>query len=179
MDIGTTAAAAALAGFASEISGYSFAELDAGNVPGGLQTTVFIAQQEQILMNEYHGLATYDADASSATVPATAFGLQNITLGDFMKSVMSDLPSLEKALPAVFGAGSASAMLSTFASDFPDLAEEATALMHASSFTAALSELATVDPTIYNQVTNASGAMAVLEALGRNHAGVAVSHHSV
>ena len=100
VELGTQADAAQLSSFASAISGYSLGELEAGQVPVSAQTISALTQAAGTLMDEHHSLGGYDADAASAVVPATAYGLQNTSMTQFMASVATDAKALLADIPA-------------------------------------------------------------------------------
>ena len=176
VELGTQADAAQLSGFASAISGYSLGKLEAGQVPVSAQTISALTQEAGTLMDEYHGLGGYDADAASATISATAYGLQNTSMTQFMASLATDAKALLADVPKIFSASSPAAAFSQFASDFPDLAKEVTSMMHAQSFQTALGRLETVDPTIYKAITSPQGMAALVEALGQHSVGLMPFH---
>ena len=168
VQLGTNADAAQLSGFASAISGYSLGELEAGQVPVSAQTISALTQAAGTLMNEHHGLGGYDTDAASAVVSATAYGLQDTSMTQFMASVASDAKALLADIPKIFSAPNPTAAFSRFAGDFPDLAKEVTSMMHAQSFQAGLGRLQTVDPAIYTAITSPQGMAALVGALGQH-----------
>ncbi len=148
VQLGTAADAAELAPFASAISGYSLQALETGATPATPAEVSTLTNEFLTLFDEHHGLNTYDADAASAVVPATAYGLQNTSMSTMATSLSQDMPRLLADLPALLRSPSLGVAFSSFQSAFPDLASEITSMMHAASFDTALSTLAADSPAL-------------------------------
>ena len=146
VQLGTAADAAELAPFASAINGYSLQALEAGHTPAAPAQVGALTNEFFTLFDEHHGLNSYDADAASVVVPATAYGLQNTGMATMMASLSRDMPRLLADVPALLRAPGMGAPFSGFQSAFPDLASELTSVMHASGFNAALATMAADSP---------------------------------
>lgn len=176
VSLGSAADAAELQQFSGQIAGYSIgAALTGGALPAGTQLAS-LENGFNTLMGEHHNLSGYDADAASAIVPASAYGLQNTSMTQFMASMATDAKALLVDLPKIFSAPSPTAALGRFAGDFPDLAREVTSMMHADSFQAAIGELATVDPTLYKAATSVQGMTAIINTFGHHSVGLTPFH---
>ncbi len=148
VQLGTAADATELAPFAPAISGYSLQALETGNTPATPAQVDALTNELFTLFNEHHGLSNYEADAASAVVPATAYGLQNTGMATMTASLSHDMPRLLADAPALLRAPSMGAAFSGFQSAFPDLASEFSPVMHASGFDAALATMAADLPAL-------------------------------
>ncbi len=70
-------------------------------------------------MDEHHGLAGCDADGASAVIPATAYGLQNTSMTQFIASVAVDAKALLADIPKIFSASSRWPPLANFPKILP------------------------------------------------------------
>ena len=165
VQLGTAADAAELAPFAAAISGTSLRASESGDTPATPAQVGALTNKFFTLFGEHHGLNTYDADAAAATVPATAYGLQNTSMATMASLLSRDMPRLFADLSSLLCSPNVGATVLGPQSAFPDLASELTSVMHAASFGAALATLAVDAPAVAADLTSPARLGTVLAAI--------------